>query len=57
MNLIGNKFEWYYQTFDDTNMYPVVNITLTDVPIHMLIVKKNMLNYGTTYNFIIMCKF
>lgn len=57
MNYIGNEFEWYYQTLNDTNIYSVVNITLTDVPIHILIVKKNMLNYGTTYNFIIKCKF
>jgi len=56
INFIGHKFEWYYQ-FNDINIKPVEDIALTDVPKQMLIVKRNMLEYGTMYNFIVKCEF
>lgn len=56
-NLTGNEFKWYYQKFNDTRIYLVDNISLIDVPTHILVVKKNMLQYGTTYNFFVTCEF
>lgn len=57
MNFVTDEFEWYYQIFGDTVTSSVSDIALTDVPTHMLVVKRNMLKYGTTYNFIVKCKF
>lgn len=57
MNFVTDEFEWYYQIFGDTVMSSVSDIALTDVPTHMLVVKRNMLKYGTIYNFIVKCKF
>lgn len=56
INFIGYKFEWYYQ-FNGINMKPVDNIALTDVPTHMLIIKRNKLEYGKMYTFIVKCEF
>jgi len=55
INFIGLKFEWYYQ-FNDINVKQVDDIALTDVPAHMLVVKRNKLEYGTIYNFIVKCE-
>lgn len=55
-NFIGNEFKWFYQKSSDKNMNSVDNIILTDVPTHILIVKKNTLKYGTSYIFFVNCK-
>jgi len=56
INFIGHKFEWYYQ-FNAIDIKPVDDIALTDVSKHMLIVKRNKLEYGTVYNFTVKCEF
>jgi len=56
INFVGQEIEWYYQ-FNGINIKPVNDIALTDVPRQMLIVKRNKLEYGTMYNFIVKCGF
>jgi len=57
INFIGHEFEWYYQFNGINNIKTVNDIALTDVSKQMLIVKKNKLEYGTMYNFIVKCEF
>lgn len=52
-----DEFKWYYQKFNDEEINSVDNIRLTDVAVHILVVKKNMLDYGTTYIFFVESKF
>lgn len=56
-NFIGKEFKWYYQSSNDTQLKSVDNIALMYLPTNILVVKKNMLEYGTTYNFIVKGKY
>lgn len=57
MNLIGEEFEWNYQDLSDTNIYSANDIKLSNISSHMLVVKKNVLQYGKMYMFTVSCKF
>lgn len=57
MNFFDNELEWYYHKLNNSKINSVDDISQANVPTHMLVIKKNTLEYGQSYNFIVKCEY